>query len=348
MVKTFAHRKLGEVGSSLEELWFEIGGSCHLRCDYCFAQSGGIDRDSNNLALEEITRFLDEFRNIGGQAIGIVGAGEPFHARNIRDTFGVLEQMKGTGIKTTIFTTADLLTDRVIGRLDQYPDITLLVKYNSANSEVQDRLVHSQGYTERRDEAMKKLIARGYNDGSRLGIVTSIMTENADEMPDLLRFARRNNLIFDADTLIPIGRGGTCHLQTIDDKTKAVLKELQRVDKEEFHNEWEITGSYVASPPCTRFSKHLYIDKTGKVHPCVGSPAVELGDIKQQTLAEIWNNPLMKIIREHNYSGKCTTCKNYEEHKCYSCLGRATEGLTTESLNRDGVVTTGCFNYRGK
>ena len=36
-----AHEGLGQLPNSLRELWFEIGGSCHLRCSYCFAESGG-------------------------------------------------------------------------------------------------------------------------------------------------------------------------------------------------------------------------------------------------------------------------------------------------------------------
>ena len=347
MTKTSAHLGLGNVGNALKELWFEIGGSCHLRCDYCFSSSDGIDHCRDNLSLEQVLGFLDQFKELGGERIGIVGAGEPFHPRNLEDTFVILESMKGSGVHTTLFTTGDLISDRVIDRLDKYSDMTLLVKYNSAIPQVQDRLVNSKDYTFRRDKAVKRLRDRGYDDGKRLGIVTSIMTENAGELVDLLRFARKSNLIFDADTLIPRGRGGSCNLQTPDEQTKALLLDLQRVDREEFSNEWEITGSYIASPPCTRFSYHMYIDKVGKVHPCVSSQDVELGDIKQQSLGEIWDSELMRLIRSHAYQGKCTTCQNYQQEKCYSCLGRACENITTDFLKEKGFVQTkGCFNFR--
>jgi len=347
-IKTAAHAGLGNISNSLKELWLEIGGSCHLKCDYCFASRNGIDTCKDNVSLEKVLGYINEFKQMGGERIGIVGAGEPFHAKNIEDTFSILENVKNTGIYTTIFTTADLLTDKTIDRIDNYKNITLLVKYNSNNPEVQDKLVKSNGYTQRRDAALQRLIDRGYNDGKRLGIVTSIMKDNLNEMADLLRYARKNNLIFDADTLIPRGRGGTCGLQTTNEQTLALLKELQKIDREEFNNTWEITGSYIASPPCTRFSNHLYIDKIGKVHPCVSSQGVEVGDIKTQTLNEVWNSPVMKIIRDHNYVGKCTTCNNYKEKKCFSCLGRACdpENMTTEFLKENGhVETRGCFNY---
>ena len=344
-----AHGGLGEFYNKLSELWFEIGGSCHLRCDYCFAKSGGVDTCKENAGIERTLGYLDEFKKMGGERIAVVGAGEPFHARNIDDMFKVMDYTKQNNITTTIFTTGDLISPAVLDRLDNYRNIVLLVKYNSKNPGVQDNLVKSPGYTKRRDEALERLIQRGYNDGKRLGIVTSIMKANYDEMADLLRFARKSNLIFDADTLIPRGRGGECGLNLLPKETQLKLQELQNIDREEFRKVWPITGTYVASPPCTRFEHHLYIDKTGLVHPCVSSSQVVLGNVKEQSLGEIWDSALTKVIRNHSYTGKCTTCKNYQEKKCFSCLGRCTEDLNTESLKRDGCVkTTGCFNYRGE
>ena len=43
-----AHEGLGTLPNALKELWLEIGGSCHLRCYYCFANSKGIDNYIDN------------------------------------------------------------------------------------------------------------------------------------------------------------------------------------------------------------------------------------------------------------------------------------------------------------
>ena len=353
-IKTAAHAGLGNISNSLKELWFEIGGSCHLKCKYCFAESGGVDNCKDNLTISQILGFLNEFAEMGGKKIGVVGAGEPFHAKNIEDLFAVLDWAKQTSIKTTIFTTGDLITETVLDRLDNYKDIVLLIKYNSQMPEIQDGLVNSKGYADRRDSSMQRLIARGYNDGKRLGIVTSILEVNQDEMINLLRFSRKNNLIFDSDTLIPRGRGGSCGLSLSPEKTVEIILQLQKIDAEEFGNVWEISGDYIASPPCTRFNQHIYISKTGLVHPCIGATGIVLGSIKEQKLQELWDGELMRIIRGHKYVGKCTTCENFNTDskthpgkKCYSCLGRSTTGLNTEFLKMHGCVpTTGCFNYK--
>ena len=341
-----AHAGLGNLTNKLEELWLEIGGTCHLHCPYCFASSDGIDDDPNNLKIETVIKAIKEFASMGGKRLGIVGAGEPFHSQNIKDLFEILDSVYNTEIITTIFTTGDLLSNQILDHLENYPDITLLIKFNSFKPEIQDRLAGNVGYNARRDAALGRLITRGYNDGHRLGIVTSVMEDNKNEIVELLRFARKNNIIFDADTLIPRGRGGTCGLSTVPEETKKILLECQKVDAEEFGYSWNITSSYIASPPCTRFCCHLYIDKTGTVHPCVSSYGVVLGNIKDQSLLEIWEGEIAKIIRNHKYVGKCTTCLNYKTKKCFSCLGRACTEVTTKFLEDNGCVkTVGCFNY---
>lgn len=344
--KVSAHEGLGVLPNALKELWFETGGSCHLRCSYCFANSGGIDNSPDNMTMEQIRTFLKEFTEMGGERIGLVGAGEPFHPRNIGDTFDILEFLKPTRIKTTIFTTGDLISNDLITRLNQFPNIVLLVKYNSQNPEVQDALVNQRGYTRRREKAMQSFIEAGFNDG-RLGIVTSILEQNALEMPNIFRYARQNGLIFDVDTPIPRGRGITCNREEIAKLAKPIIDEINKIDREVYGNTWEPLATYIASPPCTRFNQHLYIMKDGTVVPCVGSPAAVLGNIKTETLKDVWEKPLTKIIREHKYEGKCPTCRNYKEKKCFSCLGRSTEDLSTEQLQKDGFVRTiGCFQYK--
>jgi MoaA/NifB/PqqE/SkfB family radical SAM enzyme len=346
--KVSAHLGLGTIPDALKELWLEIGASCHLKCSYCFAESGGIDNNTNNLSLNNIFSILSQFISLGGERIGIVGAGEPFHHRNTQDTFQILDYLRTTSIHTTIFTTGDLLNATTLDRLETYPRLFLLIKYNSQIAEVQDALVNVNGYTYRREKVMQELIRRGFNDG-RLGIVTSILEQNATEFPTLFRYARDNKLIFDADTPIPRGRGKSCNREEIARIATPIIETLSKIDREEYGNFWEPHATYIASPPCTRFNQHLYVKKEGIVIPCVGAENVTLGNLKNESLQAVWEKPLTRIIRSHNYSGKCTTCKNYQEQKCFSCLGRCTDNLSNQQLQADGYVRTiGCFQYREK
>lgn len=354
-----------KAGGELRSMWIEIPGWCDLYCQYCFAATRKIDRDPDNLALEEYQRLITSFAEMGGRDIGIPGSGEPFHrddqmgVSNRKLTLDILGCCKELGLRTTIFTTGHWIDATLADRLTQY-DVVLLLKYNSMDEKTQNSLVGINGkhphfnYAQQRDHALLLLMAMGFNrpafgKQSRLGIVTSVMNANKNELPTLLRLARWQNLIFDCDTILERGRGRSFDEaggSPRDNEMREIFRTLQRIDAEEFGNHWDISRSYVGTC-CDRFRHHLYISKTGHVHPCVGATTVDLGNIRTSTLQECWDTPAMKIIRNHAYTGRCAECLNFKEQKCYSCLGRCTANLSNSQLERDGCVKTiGCWNHR--
>lgn len=354
-----------KAGGELRSMWVEIPGWCDLYCQYCFAATRKVDRDPNNLTLDEYCHLIKAFADIGGRDIGIPGRGEPFHrdhqigVSNCRLTLDILEYCKEAGLCLTIFTTGHWIDAALAERLRTY-DVVLLVKYNSMDEKIQNALVGLNGknprfnYAQERDHTLLQLMAMGFNEPafgkkSRLGIVTSVMNTNKHELPMLLRFARRHNLIFDCDTILERGRGKSFDEaggSPPDAEMLYIFRELQRIDADQFGNEWHICRSYIGTC-CDRFRHHLYVSKTGDVHPCVGATTVHLGNIRTATLQECWDAPAMQVIRNHNYTGKCNECLNFAEDKCYSCLGRCTTDLSDTQIEKDGYVrTTGCWNHR--
>lgn len=354
-----------KAGGELRSIWVEIPGWCDLYCQYCFAATRKIDRDPNNLTLDEYRHLIKAFADMGGRDIGIPGSGEPFHrddqmgVSNCRLTLDILECCKDAGLCLTIFTTGHWIDAALAERLRAY-DAVLLVKYNTMDEKIQNALVGLNGknprfnYAQERDHTLLQLMAMGFNEPafgkkSRLGIVTSVMNANKHELPMLLRFARRHNLIFDCDTILKRGRGKSFDEaggSPPDAEMRDIFRELQRIDADEFGNEWHISRSYIGTC-CDRFRHHLYVSKIGDVHPCVGATRVHLGNIRTATLQECWDAPAMKLIRSHKYAGKCANCLNFKEEKCYSCLGRCTADLSHEQIEKDGYVQTiGCWNHR--
>jgi len=179
-------------------------------------------------------------------------------------------------------------------------------------------------------------------------------TSNFKEIAFLLAYARTNNIIFDVDSVLERGRGSSCKLGPKDEKMKAKFQELQTIDKEVFGYDWGVNTTYVGVA-CERPRRHLYINYTGEIRPCIGATGVKLGNVKDTKLVEAWESPEMEIIRGKRYCGKCVDkCANYAEVDkrtgnplCNSCLGRSTEELTNETLLKYGKVKTiGCWNFR--
>ena len=368
-VRQFVQPGLGTTktakGGELRSIWIETPGWCDLFCQYCFAGTRKIDRNPNNMKLDEYYRVLKNFAELGGRDVGIPGCGEPFHhddevgVSNRILTMQLLEWCKELDLSLTIFTTGHWIDRELAEQLFDY-NVILLVKYNSMDIKTQNALVGLDpnapkiNYALLRDHALLRLMAMGFNEpaygkNSRLGIVTSVMNSNKAELPFLLRFARRHNIIFDCDTILELGRGKSFDEMggsPPDEEMKAIFSNLQRIDAEEFGNNWNISRSYIGTC-CDRFRHHLYVSKTGDVHPCVGAVNVNLGNIRTQSLGQCWDEPAMRVIRNHLYDGKCAECLNFVEEKCYSCLGRCTVDLNDKQLVEDGYVhTTGCWNHR--
>lgn len=363
---------LCKVTGKLQSLWMEIPGRCNLACRYCFACAGEKLEESKLMTWEVIEKILEEAAKMGVTSFGIPGAGEPLLPTNRKLTMRILRKCADLNIFVSLFTTSEFITAELANELFNLP-VELLVKCNTLNPELQDRFVSDpkrgriiHNYGAKRNAKIQLLMNKGFADDarcramfgrkSRLGLVTSIMTSeegelsNLDHVANILRFCRQNNLIFDSDSVLKRGRGIVCGLSLGDEEYKQKVFELQRIDREEFGNEWTPTQSYVGGPACDRCFHHLYVDQYGTIHPCVGAMGIELGNIRETNLEEAWNKPEMEIIRNRKYKGRCgDECANFAEGKCNSCLGRRTINLTNKSLLADGCVKTiGCWNFKKK
>lgn len=341
--------KTGKKTKNLEgltELWIEVLKDCNKHCIFCFQSAGGIVEEEGTLKIEEYVSILTQAKEIGVTTIGIPGAGEPFYGRNIELTRKIIQFCTQNNMQTVIFTAGDNLDDKLIEELNQ-PNISLMIKYNSTKPKLQDKLVGLRSYTIARKLNLKKLMNAGFNKydenkNSRLGLVTSVMTENYEEIPEIFRYCRDNQIIPDFDPLMLKGKGATCGLCENDEKTKNMFETLQKIDKEEYGFEWLLSPTYIAGN-CERYKQHLYIDRFGNVSPCLGANLneIKLGNLKEKSLKALWNLSLMKKIRNRDYTGECINCESFKKEECNSCLGRY-----ADKISEDEVHTIGCWNKK--
>ncbi|MBL7045191.1 MAG: radical SAM protein [Parcubacteria group bacterium] len=316
-------------------LWVEIPPHCHLNCGFCFNNGGNQVIGPNALTKLDYSNILQEFANMGGKTLAIPGNGEPLYKKNLRVTLHILDYAKELGIRTTLFTTGDLVDVKIASRLYE-TGVSLMVKFNSFHASVQDQLVGNSRYTERRKKALKIISDIGFmqrlNGFTRIGFVTSILPENTVEIPQIWQYCLENNIAPDIDLILPLGRSdGNSEFLVAADTVNQISSSL--------------TGNNMCSPTylgekgCQRPQYGLYMDYTGSIYPCLGckdkSHSGSYIPLGEKSLSTAWNLPLMQKIRSREYSGTCAECANFKNGDCSSCFGRCCIGCTEETVTME-------------
>jgi MoaA/NifB/PqqE/SkfB family radical SAM enzyme len=352
----------GRAGTGkLQTLWFAIPRFCNLGCSYCYADGGTENSEDIDqlLTRNEYEDLLTQAKAAGVDLVGIPGAGEPFIGKNRQLTMWLLEKCAELDLYCTVFTTAEFIDEELADTLFELP-VELMIKCNALDPEKQDRFVSDpgfgkiiHGYGAKRNAAIHLLIRNMFNKGTRLSLVTPIMSSygdglsNVSDLEHILRFCRKHNLIPDIDTILQRGRGDGCTLTADDSEVKQAFANLQRIDSEEFDRHWDITSTYF-NGSCNRCDHHLSVSNQGDISPCIGSTWIKLGNIRTTSLEDAWNSPERRIIRSRRITGACVECKINNTSKChYPCLGRWVEPVSNAQLVEDGAVRTlGCWNFR--
>ena len=161
-------------GEDLKSLWVDIPDFCHLHCEYCYASTDNSPKNGSEDYLKEndYERLLKEFSQMGGEFVGIPGKGEPFHEKNYTLTKKIIDACDNYNLKLAIFTTGDALFFKPSSKISDEPDYTkldyikdkdnivLLIKYNSDNPDIQNKLVggKNKNYAALRDRSIEILI----------------------------------------------------------------------------------------------------------------------------------------------------------------------------------------------
>ncbi len=317
--------------NGLLSMELELSRACNLRCIYCYASSG--KPLPNELSLPEIFSVIDQAVALGAKKIVVLGGGEPLL---YPDIFKVIDYISSANVQVDLFTNATLLDSHKAKALFD-KNVSISMKLNSRDQATQDYLAGKDGTFTAIQKGMKELIAAGYPDEEHtLGIETIICKQNYDEIPEMWRWARKQDIIPYIEVMTSQGRA-TCNggLEVKPEKIKILFDKLAAIDAEEFGCKWTPIPPLAASH-CARHEYSCTVTSTGEIHPCPGVN-VAAGNIRHQSLAEILEQSSiindLRNIRE-NIKGNCSTC----EHKqlCYGCRGHAYQ-VTGDYLAPDPI-----------
>jgi radical SAM protein with 4Fe4S-binding SPASM domain len=214
-------------------------------------------------------------------------------------------------------------------------NLTVVVKYPSLRKETFDLLASSEGSYEAMHRGLNYLFKAGYPDeGHHLGIEAIISKLNQKEIPELWRWARKNNIFPYMECMTYKGSAVVRRdLYPGKEAIQALFEKLSQIDIEEFGLYWN------PYPPIAGFAcrRHLYsclVNSQGFIQPCVGID-IKIGNIRNNKLSDIIKNS--QVFKElsgirDNIKGQCKECEYHLE--CYGCRGTA-HALTGDYLASD-------------
>jgi len=307
----------------------EMTRSCNLRCVYCYARAG--QPEAAEMSFEEIQGAVRQAVDLGARKVVVLGGGEPclysqFH--------GLIEHLGGLGLDIEVFTNGTMI-DLGLARFLFHHRVSVVVKRNAADPDLQDALAGVPGTFQRIQEGIESLFAAGYPDPEHgLGVQTVVCRRNLHEIPELWRWARSRRILPYFECMTAQGRAAEDGDLTLTaQELREVFHELCRIDREECGVRW-IPHPPLAGSRCARHLYSLLIRANGDLYPCVGVE-IAVGNLRRDRLADvIRSHPVLDDLR-HVYGrikGRCRRCRL--NGQCYGCRGNAFQ-LTGDYLASD-------------
>lgn len=294
-----------ELQRRLSSVQLEITSQCNLRCRHCYNNSG--TKRENELTVEEMKGLIDELAHMGVLNVLVTG-GEPLlHP----DLFEIMSYVRSKPMSCMVFTNGTSITEEVVHTFKKLGVLSVTLSLDGFTALTHDTFRGGKSF-----EKVIKAVTMLKKTGIPVRINISMHKGILDEICDLLELLEKWGIT--EHYLWPISYTGRTQEEgftiTPDEyeKTLRRIKEYERASGEEKkrlpYNPDQTT--------CGIGMSNLVIRSTGVVVPCPAFPDdVSLGNVREESLAEIWNNsPLLNKMRhmsplEHEKCRDCTHVK---------------------------------------
>ncbi len=341
------HSFCDEAGFSLDEIRqaaasgrlltmeMEFSQLCNFNCPYCYLDV----RPKDELTSDEIRDLILQARELGVRRIIILG-GEPMIYPRILEKIYFIRHH---GMDVEIFTNGSNMTRENAAELALL-DVKVVLKMNTRNVDIQNRLCGTHDADRIIREAFKHLLEAGYGPGGKPMAVSSIIsTANLDELPAMWRWLRDQKISPYFEMITPQGSAvENDWLYVAPSQIETLFSQLAEIDRTEYGREWKPQPP-LAGDICLRHQFSCYVNAFGDVMPCVGV-TLPVGNIRETRLADILrHSEVMQDLKNYtkNIKGPCASCE--ENQTCYGCRGAAYQ-LTGDYLASDPL----CWRNTGK
>jgi len=288
---------------------WEVTLKCNLHCVHCLSDAGGSA--GNELTTPECRVLVDQLTGLKVFQVNI-GGGEPFIREDFLDLLGYSHEK---GLVTCVSTNGMLIDDRLAKRLSAYNMLYLQVSLDGATAEVNDR-IRGKGTYRKILEAIDCFARQGV----RFSINTVLTRTNYSQLDELRKLANGYGSELRVSRFRPSGRakGSREELAPHKDQLESFAHWL------EGHDLVRTGDSFFCLTSENRRRKGLdmcgaakmtcCISPTGDIYPCafLQERAFLVGNIREKTLKEMWDNSLVFAQFRNINVETCMTCARFE------------------------------------
>lgn len=283
----------GKVAESPLHLDIEVTSRCNLLCTFCARTQrveANVWRTPGDMDMELFQKIVLDAVSNGVYALNFNILGEPLLHKNIEE---MIKFSKDNGIVDVFFhTNGTPLTDAIARKLIRSGLDKLIISFDSPYKEKYEKVRVNASY----DKVLKNVIR--FNEiRNEMGIEHPVTRINFIKFPDTSDQEVHDMIELFKSHVDSIGVLG--YIET-DNAHRKVLKDEGRKSK------------FVCSQLLTRLS--IYDD--GTVVPCCSDYDTEmvLGNLKENTIKEIWNSDKLNEIRKLHFDGEF-----YKISACAKC-----------------------------
>ncbi|RCW29644.1 radical SAM/SPASM domain-containing protein [Marinilabilia salmonicolor] len=314
----------------LTNLHLEIISKCNERCIHCY-----IPHDNKISYMKP-----DLFHDILNQCVKMnvlnltLSGGEPLLHKNFCD---YLRKCREYDFSVNVLSNLTLLNDEIIKEMKLNPLLSVQVSLYSMNSDIHDRITQMKGSFEKTKNAILTLVQNEIP----MQLSCPIMKQNKLSYGEVIKWAEKHNIPVGDDYGIIAEYNHTnenlkCRLsieeikKVVEDKVANDAKYLEQILSEAEKKKDNKANDSV----CSVCRSTICISHNGDVYPCEGWQDYTVGNIKETSLHEIWENSernqFLRSLRNQDFP-QCIKCPDKEY--CNMCMVRnANENPTGDPL----------------
>ena len=304
----------------LKEVKIELTNRCARNCKHCSSSATNSSNNIKELDFEDVKKIIYEAKDMNVGTIVFTG-GEPLMYERLPE---LIELTSKLGMNSTLYTFAY----RNEKNLNKYRELM----HNGLNKiiySLADTLSDEQDLSTYSHIDFFDKVFKDYN--SKLGFHYTVSKDSIYKMNEIVTSTLNlfnDKPYFDKISLlrfVPHGKGITEMDLTKQEllRIKELYLNLGNKEKIRLGSPWNILG--IENSPCMIADEIMIIGFDGIAYPCDSIKYFTKlgisGNIKENTLEEMYNSSYFLNIRSLNTDNACSTCKDYKICKS-GCFGQ--------------------------